>query len=203
MSLRSALLVLLRIAPMSGYELQKHFSHSVGYVWHAPDSQIYPELRKMAKEGLVEPEEQTRGNVATRRVYHVTDSGEDTFDEWMRTPLKYQRTRDAAHLKAAYLESVDHESRVAFLNDHIAHWTSELKCWEDEIAKIDALISPMLNRRLEVTEDEDREETIAFKRFAYEGLADRAKTEIAWARKGLELVNRFAPETIADELAGE
>ena len=84
MSLRSALLVLLRIAPMSGYELQKQFSQSVGYVWHAPDSQIYPELRKMAKEGLVEPEEQTRGSVATRRVYHVTDAGEDNFAEWMR-----------------------------------------------------------------------------------------------------------------------
>src|SRR5699024_7352512 len=99
--------------------------------------------------------------------------------------------------------SVDHETRVAFLDDHIAHWTSELKCWEDEIAKIDALTTPMLNRRLEVTEEEDREMTIAFKRFAYEGLADRAKTEIAWARKGLELVNRFAPETTAEELAGE
>ncbi|WP_209371048.1 PadR family transcriptional regulator [Brevibacterium renqingii] len=192
MSLRSALLVLLRIAPMSGYELQKLFSQSVGYVWHAPDSQIYPELRKMAEKGLIEAEEQTRGNVATRRVYHVTDSGEESFAEWMHTPLKYQRTRDAAHLKAAYLESVDHESRLAFLNDHIAHWASELQCWEDEIAKIDALTTPMLNRRLEVTDDEDREKTIAFKRFAYEGLAERARTEISWAKRGLELADRFA-----------
>lgn len=193
MSLRSALLVLLRIAPMSGYELQKQFSHSVGYVWHAPDSQIYPELRKMAEEGLIEAEEQTRGSVATRRVYHVTDAGEENFDEWMRTPLKYQRTRDAAHLKAAYLESADHQTRMAFLDDHIAHWTSELKCWEDELEKIDTLTTPMLNRRLEATRPEDREETIAFKRFAYEGLADRARTEIAWAKKGLELVKRFGP----------
>lgn len=193
MSLRSALLVLLRIAPMSGYELQKQFSQSVGYVWHAPDSQIYPELRKMAKEGLVEPEEQTRGSVATRRVYHVTDAGEDNFAEWMRTPLKYQRTRDAAHLKAAYLESAEHETRTAFLNDHIAHWTSELKCWEDEIDKIDTLTTPMLQRRLEVTRPEDREKTIAFKRFAYEGLAEKARTEIAWAQRGLELAKRFGP----------
>lgn len=193
MSLRNALLVLLRIAPMSGYELQKQFSHSVGFVWHAPDSQIYPELRKMAKEGLIEAEEQTRGSVATRRIYHVTESGEENFAEWMRTPLKYQRTRDAAHLKAAYLESADHEARVAFLSDHIAHWTTELKCWEDEIANIDTLRSAMLNRRLEMTAPEDREKTIAFKRFSYEGLAERARTEIEWAKKGLELAERFAP----------
>src|SRR5699024_4090213 len=157
----------------------------------------------VAEVGHREPDEQTRGSVATRRVYHVTDSGEETFDDWMRTPLKYQRTRDAAHLKAAYLESVDHETRVAFLNDHIAHWTSELECWEDESVKIDALTTPMLNGRLEVTAMEDREKTIACKRFAYEGLADRAKTEIAWARKGLELVNRFAPETTVEKLAGQ
>ena len=61
MSLRYALLALLRVGPQSGYDLQKQFSLSVGHVWHAPDSQIYPELRKMESEGLVEGEDQLRG----------------------------------------------------------------------------------------------------------------------------------------------
>jgi PadR family transcriptional regulator AphA len=56
MSLRYALLALLRVGPLSGYDLQKQFSLSVGHVWHAPDSQIYPELRKMEAAGLVEGE---------------------------------------------------------------------------------------------------------------------------------------------------
>ena len=61
MSLRYALLALLRVGPLSGYDLQKQFSLSVGHVWHAPDSQIYPELRKMETEGLIEGEDQPRG----------------------------------------------------------------------------------------------------------------------------------------------
>lgn len=191
MSLRSALLALLRIGPMSGYELQKQFSQSVGHVWHAPDSQIYPELRKMAKEELIVAEEQTRGTAGMRRVYHVTEVGERAFTDWMNGPLKYQRTRDAAHLRAAYLESADQEAVYAFLNGHIAHWEGELKCWEDEIGNIDALESPMLNSRLDVTADEDREVTIAYKRFAYEGLAARARSEIEWAQRGLTLSERL------------
>ena len=50
-SLRSALLALLSSGPLTGYDVVKQFSSSVGHVWHAPDSQIYPELRKMHAEG--------------------------------------------------------------------------------------------------------------------------------------------------------
>ncbi|KHS53724.1 MULTISPECIES: PadR family transcriptional regulator [Brevibacterium] len=191
MSLRSAILALLRIAPMSGYDLAKQFSQSVGHVWHAPDSQIYPELRKMAEEGLILPEEQTRGTAGMRRMYHVTEAGEESFLEWMNSPLKYQRTRDASHLKAAYLESANHEARISFLRNHIEVWTGELEYIEDEIANIDALESPMLNRRLAVTADKDREMTIGYKRFAYEGLADRARSEIEWAQRGLKLTEHL------------
>ena len=49
MSLRYALLAILRVGPLSGYDLQKQFHQSVGHVWHAPDSQIYPELRKIRR----------------------------------------------------------------------------------------------------------------------------------------------------------
>jgi PadR family transcriptional regulator, regulatory protein AphA len=40
MSLRNALLALLVVEPMTGYDLAKRFGSSVGNVWHAPDSQI-------------------------------------------------------------------------------------------------------------------------------------------------------------------
>ncbi len=53
MSLRYALIALLTAQPMTGYEVSKRFGASVGHVWHAPDSQIYPELRKLEKEGLL------------------------------------------------------------------------------------------------------------------------------------------------------
>lgn len=191
MSLRSALLALLRVGPMSGYDLQKQFSQSVGHVWHAADSQIYPELRKMANEGLVVAEEQSRGERGIRRIYHVTEAGDRAFLEWMNSPPDYQRTRDAAHLRAAYLESAEPDAARAFLRAHIDHWRHELECWDGELAHIEALDNPMLVNRLRVTDERDHERTIAYKRFAYEGLAERARAEIAWAQHGLETVDRL------------
>ena len=191
MSLRYALLALLRVGPLSGYELQKQFAMSVGHVWHAPDSQIYPELRKMEAEGLIEGEEQPRGQRATRRVYHVTEAGNRAFLDWMQTPLEYARVRDPAHLRAAYLEAASPAAAREFFRGHIAQWEAELAQWEGELVRIAQTANPMLVRRLAVTEPEDRERTIAFKRFTYEGLVERARIEIAWARRGLQLIDEL------------
>lgn len=191
MSLRYALLALLRVGPLSGYELQKQFSQSVGHVWHAPDSQIYPELRKMEGEGLIEGERQTRGERGMRLVYHVTDAGHEAFLTWMQTPLDYSRVRDPAHLRAAYLETTTPEAARAFLRAHIAQWEGELKQWEGELTHITWLSNPMLVRRLAITSDADRPRTIAYKRFAYEGLVERAQGEIAWAYRGLALIDEL------------
>ncbi|MDQ4489079.1 PadR family transcriptional regulator [Sinomonas sp. ASV486] len=194
MSLRFALLALLRVGPLSGYDLQKQFAVSVGHVWHAPDSQIYPELRKMEAEGLIEGEERPRGERGTRKVYHVTDAGERAFLDWMRTPLEYARVRDPAHLRAAYLEATTPAAAREFFRAHISEWEGELAQWEGELARIAAVSNPMLALRLAVTPPEDRERTIAFKRFTYEGLVERAQGEIAWAQRGLALVDALAED---------
>lgn len=191
MSLRYALLAILRVGPLSGYDLQKQFAQSVGHVWHAPDSQIYPELRKMEAAGLIQGEEQVRGARGTRRVYHVTPAGDEAYTAWMASPLDYQRVRDPAHLRAAYLENTTADAARDFLERHIDYWSGELEQFEGELQHIASVTNPMLVRRLEVTPPEEHERTLAYKRFAYEGLAERARGEIAWARRGLALVDRL------------
>ena len=193
MSLRYALLALLRVGPLSGDELAKQFTQSVGHVWHAPDSQIYPELRKMEADGLIEAEEQARGERGTRRMYHVTDAGDQAFLAWMASPLEYQRVRDPAHLRAAYLESASPEAAREFFLRHIEQWEGELAQWDGELRKIDHVDppNPMLERRLKASPEQEHERIVAYKHFAYEGLVERAKSEIAWARRGLDLVDKL------------
>lgn len=193
MSLRNALLALLRVGPLSGYDLQKQFSVSVGHVWHAPDSQIYPELRKMEQAGLIQGEEQARGARGTRKVYHVTPAGEQAFRDWFASAPDYQRVRDPAHLRAAYLETATPLQAREFLRAHIQQWKNELAAFEEQLHLIETGQSPILTRRLSVTPEEDRERTIAYKRFAYQGLVERARDEISWARRGLALVDALGP----------
>lgn len=203
MSLKYALLALIRIGPMSGYDLQKQFSLSVGHVWHARDSQIYPELRRMETNGLIEGEEQKRGKKGMRRIYHITKSGEEDFQSWMGQPLDYQRVREPAYLRAAYLESATPQQARAFLTGHIKEWESELAQWRAELSRINHLSNPMLQRRLRLTPESEHERLVAYKRFAYEGLVERAIGEIAWAKRGLELVDELhgASEDLTEHAA--
>ena len=195
MSLRYALLAILRVGPMSGYDLQKQFAQSVGHVWHAPDSQIYPELRRMEEAGLVDGEDQLRGERGRRRLYHVTDAGNRAFVEWMLSPTDYQRVRDPAHLRAAYLETVSYDDARRFFRGHIAQWEGELEQWQGELHHIEMLSNPMLVRRLTVTPEDDKPRTIAYKRITYEGLVEHARGEIHWARRGLALVDELEAAT--------
>jgi PadR family transcriptional regulator AphA len=191
-SLRFALLTLLRVGPLSGYDLKKQFSMSVGYVWHAPDSQIYPELKRMTRAGLLEPEEVPRGPKGTRTVYHVTDEGEAAFLDWFEQMPTYQRQRDPASLRAAYLESATPTQQRAFFEAHREHWRGELAVDSAELDRLRARTSPALKRRLEHLSPEDQDQAVAWKVFAYEGLAARAQWELDWAQRGLDLVEQLA-----------
>ena len=51
--LRYAMLGLIQRAPATGYDISKAFSGRLGSIWGARHSQIYPELKKLTEEGLV------------------------------------------------------------------------------------------------------------------------------------------------------
>ncbi|MGO1320151.1 MAG: PadR family transcriptional regulator [Galactobacter sp.] len=191
-SLRFALLTLLRVGPLSGYDLKKQFSMSVGYVWHAPDSQIYPELKRMTQEGLLEPEDVPRGPKGTRTLYHVTDEGEAAFLDFFEQAPTYQRQRDPASLRAAYLESATPEQQRMFFAAHQTHWGGELSVDSAELKRLKERTSPALLRRLEHLTPEAQDSAVAWKIFAYEGLVARARWELDWAERGLGLVDRLS-----------
>jgi PadR family transcriptional regulator, regulatory protein AphA len=197
MSLRFALLALLSVDALTGYDLHKRFDSSVGHVWYAPDSQIYPELRKMEADGVVRAEEVPWGTKGTKREYHITDEGRQALRDWMNQTLPYARFRDAMHLKSAYFEWATPDAARAQLHAHIAHYESELAQWDEQIQQIDTATSPMLNRRLAVTPEDERTRVAAFKRYAYEGLVARAQQEIEWAHKGLLLIDELDTEDTA------
>lgn len=191
MSLRAALLALISAGPATGYDAVKRFRGSVGHVWHAPDSQIYPELRRMQADGLLRAEEVPWGSKrATKTRYTITEAGRRALAEWQSSPLDYAPERDQAHLLAAYFEwAPDAEEPRRRLAEHIAHFVEVRDSARQQIAGIEDLSNPTLARRLESSEPAQRDRIVAFKRYAYEGKIARAEAEIAWAREGLRLLD--------------
>jgi PadR family transcriptional regulator, regulatory protein AphA len=191
MSLRNALLALLTVEPMTGYDLAKRFGSSVGNVWHAPDSQIYPELRRMLQDRLLEAEEVPWGRKGRKIEYTITERGRQAFGEWMDSDLQWTRDRDPMHLRAAYFEYASPDRAREQLASYREHNRHIRALWQQQIDEISAGTSAILNRRLDTVPAAQHRRTTAFKKYTYEGLVARADAEIAWADRGLRLLDEL------------
>src|SRR5687768_15357911 len=87
-ALGSAILQRLQRAPMSGYELKKRFASSVGFGWRAYDTQIYRELKALESAGLVAGRADRGGRGPERRIFSLTDSGQQALQAWLESPLE-------------------------------------------------------------------------------------------------------------------
>lgn len=136
MSLRYALLGLLAEEPASGYDLTKKFEHVLRrYAWHAQHSQIYPELNRMAGDGLITVvAEGARG----RREYAITDAGRADLRQWMVNPPDVIVVRNEFVLRMFLLSTLDPSEARRLLA-----WTAEANARQLEelragVAAIDA-----------------------------------------------------------------
>lgn len=111
MSLRYGLIDLLAGEPMSGYDLSQFFAASMGNVWPAQHSQIYPELAKLVADGLIT---QTGEGPRGRKVYQATPEGIEAMRAWLRTEPDYS-VRCEALLRIFCLWALPTEEALAKL----------------------------------------------------------------------------------------
>ena len=191
MSLRHALLALLDAGAMTGYELAKQFDVSVAYLWHAPHSQIYPELRRMEGAGWITAESLPRGERGTKRAYSLTRAGAQELVRWVVDQETPPPVRDPAYLKATYFEYGSFDDARRQFAEHRDHHRRVLEHWQAHIARLQRRATPLLQRRLAQAEPAAAEAVVAYKVHAYEGLVERARAEVTWAERGLSLVDRL------------
>jgi DNA-binding PadR family transcriptional regulator len=176
---------------MTGYDLAKQFDVSVAYVWHAPHSQIYPELRKLEAGGLVSAEATPRGGQATKRTYSITGAGVAELERWVGELTPAPPERDAAHLKATYFEFGSYANARRQFQAHLDHHQRQLLKWETHVAQLEKRDTDLLRRRLAIAPEDEHDAIVAYKVHVYRGLVERARVEVAWAREGLALVDRL------------
>ena len=119
MSLKHALLGFLNYAPMTGYELKQHFDTSIYYFWNANLSQIYPMLNSMAEEGLLTMEVEYQEHRPNRKVYYITDAGQQELLLWLREPADLPPLRVAFLIKIFFGGSLDKEEILALLRHQL------------------------------------------------------------------------------------
>jgi len=105
MALSHAILATLLHQPCSGYDLRKRFESSVGFFWQANFQQIYRELTKLEDQGLLTAETIHQQNRPDKKIYQVTQAGQDNLTDWIRQPCAVAPLRDDLLVKlfAGYL----------------------------------------------------------------------------------------------------
>ena len=92
------ILGMLRNGPRTGYEIKQTVDKSTRFFWAASYGQIYPELRRLAKAGLIEGSDASRGG-RRRKLYKLAAAGRKELRRWLDEPPETFELRDEALLK--------------------------------------------------------------------------------------------------------
>jgi PadR family transcriptional regulator, regulatory protein AphA len=103
---------MLRLGRRTGYEIKQLVDVSTRFFWAASYGQIYPELKRLEDDGLIEG-----GEAATdgrrRREYRLTAEGERVLDEWLRSSeAPVLETRDEGLLKLFFSDGMRPEEKL-------------------------------------------------------------------------------------------
>jgi PadR family transcriptional regulator, regulatory protein AphA len=174
-TLTYALLGILAEGPQTGYGLLKHFRGSLNYAWPASHSQIYPELARLQKQGLIR---QTAEGARGAKTYEITEGGLAAVRTWLRETEPNRSVRSEPLLRIFLLWLLDSDEQADYLGGELA----QLRGLLTELEAIEA----------------DRPEPQTARTRSY-GLAldfglRETRARIEWAESALGEVSHPAPE---------
>jgi DNA-binding PadR family transcriptional regulator len=116
-SLKNALLGVLSLREMSGYDIKRNFDRAVHFVWNASDSQIYRELRSMEAEGLITSRLVQQEGKPNKRLYQLTDDGVSSLDRWLVSPVESPYGKDSFLMRLFFMGRVDPAEALRVLEE--------------------------------------------------------------------------------------
>ncbi|HEU0305106.1 MAG TPA: PadR family transcriptional regulator [Gaiellaceae bacterium] len=117
------ILGLLRFGPQSGYDMRRNIEMSTRFFWGASYGQIYPELRRLEAQGLVEVEHGDEGG-RRRRAYRLTPAGKRVLAEWLEADSHLFQYRDEGLLRLFFGDFTDRETALANIR-RMREWRAE------------------------------------------------------------------------------
>jgi PadR family transcriptional regulator AphA len=81
-STAKAILGMVYLGKRTGYEIKQLVDKSSRFFWAASYGQIYPELKRLEEQGMLEAKDDPQGG-RSRRAYSLTPAGEQAFRAWL------------------------------------------------------------------------------------------------------------------------
>lgn len=143
-----ALLGMLTIGPLSGYDIRRLIAESTQAFWSESDGQLYPALAKLTELKLITikptPKKSSRG----KKIYSITPAGRNELKKWLNQPPATAIVRNEMLLKLFFGANIAPD----ILRDHIEKVRYETK----------AAIQQLKTKKQNLTADESELKHLPF-----------------------------------------
>ncbi|HVW78172.1 MAG TPA: PadR family transcriptional regulator [Alloacidobacterium sp.] len=171
-----AVLGLLSLGPMSGYDLKQLSAWSVGHFWREGYGQIYPTLRQLEKERLVVRKTHRQKGKPDRNVYSITPEGEERLKEWLELPASPEVPRNELLLKLFFGQWTPIATTKRQVEEH-------RELWRQQISEYAAI-------RKRLHSEHSKEPGLPFWEMTLSYGEHIAKAQLAWSEETLKKLNR-------------
>ncbi len=123
-----AILGMLSFEPMSGYDLKQFADKSIShFYWSPAKSQIYTELRRLKKAGLVTEEHIEQDARPDKRVYALTPEGNRRLSEWVDSAdFEQHMFKSNVMLRVFFGKSANQKSLIELLRHNLTFEREQL-----------------------------------------------------------------------------
>jgi DNA-binding PadR family transcriptional regulator len=132
--LELAILGLLKERSMHGYQLSKRLEDTLGGFWRVSYGSLYPTLRRLERDGAVEPVFSKEDVRRRKNVYRITEKGEGLFDELLQEAGQESWEDNRFRVRLAFFKYLKPETRIrllerrrAYLEERLSTITTSLK----------------------------------------------------------------------------
>ena len=172
------LLGLLTIEPMSGYDLGQNIRTSVGYIWNESYGQIYPNLKKLAAEGMVTSKTERQEGKPDRHIYAITKKGRERLAAWLAVAPQAEIPRNELLLKLFFGAQVSPEISI----QHVERMVESERAFLREFKRIELE---------EISKNEQYPDTPYWKMAARFGQFE-LEAHLRWGEETLAELNKIA-----------
>ncbi len=128
---RTICLGLLSRGPATGYEIKKSFEEGpVGYFIEASFGAIYPALGRLTEEGLVALKIEQQAGKPDRKVYSLTESGYQAFEESLRVEPGPDRYRSDFLFLLLFADHIQKDHLQHLIDERLKDYRCKLQALE-------------------------------------------------------------------------
>jgi DNA-binding PadR family transcriptional regulator len=135
-SLSYAILALVANKPQTGYDLALQMRPPQGFIWQAKHGQIYPELARLVKDGLVRYRRIDTRSGPARKVHAVTPAGRSELSRWIGQSPQDRPANDELVIKAYVMTSLPSTASTTMLHAQVANHEARLAALEHRAAAL-------------------------------------------------------------------